>query len=222
MRRIDTTLVKNKVAAELRRAILYGDFAPFEELNQDRIAADLGVSRMPVREAVQMLESYGLVTVRHNRAPIVNEITEQFIRDHFDIRVLLEKEAIVRAASRKDIDCAELEECHKKAGEAIRKDDYQAFNLYNGRIHQLVWRLSGSVRLEQLLSQMWNTMHVDSFARENALASNAGHGKMIGCIKNRDAAGAAEAIGEHVRHSCERAIAIRRERRKQEEDASPL
>lgn len=211
MRQIEVTLTRDKVAAELRHAILYGDFAPFEELNQDKIAANLGVSKMPVREAIQLLSVEGLVTVRPNRAPIVNEISDDYIRDHFDIRSLLEQEAVGRAATRGNA-CVELRQLHQKADAAIALDDFQAFNYYNGQIHHQIWYLSGNMKLEQILSQMWNTMHIDSFAKENAQISNREHGELINCIINREPQFARSIMRTHVEKSYEMILRLNKAR----------
>ena len=67
MRQIDSLLTRDKIVAELRREILYGSLKPHQELYQDKIAEELNVSRMPVREALQILANEGLVHVRPNK-----------------------------------------------------------------------------------------------------------------------------------------------------------
>lgn len=211
MRQIDNKLTRDKVAAELRRAILYGSFGPNEELSQDRLAADLGVSKMPVREAIQILAAEGFVTARPNRAPVVNEVSESFIRDHFEVRSLLEEEAVARAARRAGVEAElrELREVQSRAEAAIVAGDYDTFNRCNGRIHQIIWRLSGNTKLEQMLSQMWHTMHVDHNARENSMLSHLDHETLISCIAAGDVDGARAAMRRHVNYNCEKIMAIK-------------
>jgi DNA-binding GntR family transcriptional regulator len=211
MRQIDKKMARDKVAAEMRRAILYGTFPPNSELSQDKVAAELGVSKMPVREAIQILAAEGLITFRPNRSPVVNDISDKYVKDHFEIRSLLEQEAVARAAS-SDIDPSELYECHQKALDAVEREDYSAFNFYNGRIHQIIWRLSGNIKLEQLLSHMWHTMHLDNYARENAMLSNQEHGVMIECIVGKDVEGGREIMKRHVIHSYEKILDLKRAR----------
>lgn len=211
MKQIDTKLTRDKVAAELRQAILYGSFEPNEELSLDAIAADLGVSKMPVREAVQLLGTEGLLAIRPNRAPVVNAISDEFIHDHFEIRSLLEQEGLARAC-RRGADCAELREFHRKAQEAILAEDYATFNIYNGKIHQAIWKLSGNLKLEQMLFQMWHTMYVDVSANENALNSNRDHEQMIDCIEKRDPDAAREIMNRHVMYNCEKIVRIKKAR----------
>ena len=211
MRQIDNKLTRDKVAAELRRAILYGSFGANEELSQDRLAADLGVSKMPVREAIQILIAEGLVSAQPNRTPVVNEVSDAYIRDFFEIRSLLEEEGVVRAIRRTGVERehAELRECQARAEEAIAVGEYDVFNRCNGRIHQIIWRMSGNLKLEQMLSQMWHTMHVDHNAHENAILSHHDHEKLIESIVNGDEATARAVIRRHVVYNCEKIMAIR-------------
>lgn len=206
VRQINSQLTRDKVVAELRRDILYGVLPANQELYQDKIAEELGVSRMPVREALQILHNEGLVNVRPNKVATVNDISEKFIRDHFFVRSLLEKEAIGLAVDAKP-DCAALWENYRLAEEAIARRDFRGFNDYNRQIHQLIWSASGNVHLEKLLSQMWNTISTEGdLAEAEAKRSNADHRRMIECIQEGDRQGAMEAVQAHVQNSCTRAL----------------
>ncbi|RHV66551.1 GntR family transcriptional regulator [Clostridium sp. OM02-18AC] len=206
MRQINSQLTKDKVVAELRKAILYGIFEPKQELYQDKIAEELGVSRMPVREALQVLHNEGLVTVRPNKVATVNDISPKFIHDHFEMRTLLEKEAVKRVCEKK-LDCTALWESYKKAQFAIENGDYRSFNEYNRQIHTIIWEEADNIHLEKLLSQMWNTVDVDGETAEaNAQESNEDHRILIECIEKNDAAEAEQIIERHVYRSYERVL----------------
>ena len=82
------------VTASLREAILHGYFEPGEKLDQDRIAEELEVSRTPVREAMRRLESEGFVEVRPHYGAFIAKISQQDIREVYEIRSLLETEAV--------------------------------------------------------------------------------------------------------------------------------
>lgn len=206
MRQISSQLTRDKVVAELRRDILYGVLEANQELYQDKIADELGVSRMPVREALQILHNEGLVNVRPNKVATVNDISEQFIRDHFSVRALLEKEA-GRLAAIRGTDCSAMWENYEKAEKAISCKDFRSFNDYNREIHRLIWNASGNIHLEKLLSQLWNTISTDGeMAEVDARNSNADHRQMIKCIEDGDADATMEIIAEHVSRSCKRAV----------------
>jgi DNA-binding GntR family transcriptional regulator len=82
------------VTASLREAILHGYFEPGEKLDQDLIAEELEVSRTPVREAVRRLESEGFVEVRPHHGAFIAKVSQQDIREVYEIRRLLEAEVV--------------------------------------------------------------------------------------------------------------------------------
>jgi DNA-binding GntR family transcriptional regulator len=78
------------VADELRRRIISGELSEGEQLLQAHLAVDLGVSRIPVREALRQLEAEGLVTISSHKGGIVSELSLEEIRELFEARACLE------------------------------------------------------------------------------------------------------------------------------------
>ena len=205
MYQIDTNLVSDKVTAELRREILYGVLKPHQELYQDKIAQELGVSRMPVREALQVLANDGFVTVRPNRVATVNEVSDKFIRDFYDVRILLETTAI-RLACENAPDCAPAWEACEEGDRLIAAGDFNGYNLQNRRLHQFIWSAAGNIKLEQIMRQMWHTMQIGARPEEAARASNRDHRALISCIEQNNPDLAAEAIRVHIERSYQRIL----------------
>ncbi|MBM3134131.1 MAG: GntR family transcriptional regulator [Chloroflexi bacterium] len=85
------------VTTSLREAILNGYFAPGEKLDQDQIAEELKISRTPVREAISRLESEGFIEVRPHRGAFMAMVSQQDIREVYEIRRLIEAEAVRQA-----------------------------------------------------------------------------------------------------------------------------
>jgi len=85
------------IATQLRQDILCGKRPPGSDLPQAEIAADFGVSRIPVRDALGQLATQGLVTVTPNRGAHVLRMNATEIAEVFDLRVLLECDALARA-----------------------------------------------------------------------------------------------------------------------------
>ncbi len=79
-----------QVAIELRSRIIAGDIAEGEQLLQEQLASDLGVSRIPLREAMRQLEAEGLITLTSHRGGVVSVLTMDQIRELFEIRSCLE------------------------------------------------------------------------------------------------------------------------------------
>jgi len=86
------------IRAQLRQAILRGDFAPGERLREVEIAARHQVSRGPVREALLQLEQEGLVLLRRNRGAIVARLSRADLEEVYSLRLALERLAVARAA----------------------------------------------------------------------------------------------------------------------------
>ncbi|WP_407713749.1 GntR family transcriptional regulator [Comamonas testosteroni] len=97
------------VYGELRKAILNGMFAPGQMLRQEEVAAKMGVSRSPVREALPRLEAEGIVVLHPRRGYAVAEVHPEEIKEVFELRVLLESQIAVQAiAKRTEADIAQV------------------------------------------------------------------------------------------------------------------
>jgi DNA-binding transcriptional regulator YhcF (GntR family) len=88
---------KDAVLHVLRTAIIEGRFGPGERLEPDRIAADLGCSRMPIREALKILENEGFVTCYPFRGTEVSRLRAEEVEELFAMRIALECLALARA-----------------------------------------------------------------------------------------------------------------------------
>ncbi len=82
--------LSTRVAEELRRAILAGRRQPGERLVEDRLSEELGVSRVPIREALRALAAEGLVVVQPRRGATVAELSHEAARDLVEVRATLE------------------------------------------------------------------------------------------------------------------------------------
>jgi DNA-binding GntR family transcriptional regulator len=93
-----------QAAAYIRRLIFDGELQPGTRLPQDQIAAALGVSRIPVREAIVALEREGWVTTRLHKGAFINSFDEDTIRDHYELFALIYGLAVRRTIARNDPD----------------------------------------------------------------------------------------------------------------------
>src|SRR6201998_2364968 len=83
-----------QVAHALRLAILNGEFGPGQAVSQEQIAARFGVSRIPVRDAMNLLQAEGLLQIVPSKGSFVANPDPDEIRETYEIRVLLELEAL--------------------------------------------------------------------------------------------------------------------------------
>ncbi len=155
METIEVLPIRLRVAAILRKALLAGEFSPGEELSLTDTAAKLGVSRTPVREAFQALAAEGLLELRMNRGAVVVGIDEKFIRDHFELRLLLECEAVKRAV-RNQVDIAKLLNLQQWAESHLDTMTEAEYRNYNQQLHMEFWKAAGNQKLYDLLSSLWN------------------------------------------------------------------
>jgi DNA-binding GntR family transcriptional regulator len=90
----------NRIAASLSAAIMAGRFAPGDRLNEVHLAAELGVSRAPLREAARLLENRGLVVAHPRRGFFVRELTARALDEIYDLRICLERHAGLAVCAR--------------------------------------------------------------------------------------------------------------------------
>src|SRR6202166_4788519 len=108
----------DQVVTELRQAILSGQLKPGERLVEGKLADELGVSRNPVREAIRVLASEGLVDVAARRGASVAVMSDQEARETIEVRALLEGQNARLAARRHDKELIKRIESVLKKGSA--------------------------------------------------------------------------------------------------------
>jgi DNA-binding GntR family transcriptional regulator len=94
--------LRDKVAQEIRAAILSGHFKPGDRLVEDRLAEEFGVSRNPIREAIRTLASEGMIEVTARRGAVVASLTAQEAEELLEVRATLESANARLAARRRD------------------------------------------------------------------------------------------------------------------------
>ncbi len=149
--------LRRVVAEQLRLAILEGRYRPGEWLRQERLAQELGVSQMPVREALKELTAEGLVEHVPYRGARVVEFSPEDVIDLYNHRMFLEGAAAHSAALR--ITPSELAELHSLL-ERMRQRMAPEFLLehrdLNRRFHQVIFAASRRSYLIRTLNQLWD------------------------------------------------------------------
>jgi DNA-binding GntR family transcriptional regulator len=146
------------VLAELRRSILEGELAPGAQILQDRIAEQLGVSRVPVREALKMLEGEGQVSYAPHRGYFVTELDAAELMEVYQIRDILEAEAVTRALPHLgDDDYERMQEAVDDMEAAEGRGDIVALTAANRRFHFALMEPCGMPRLLRIIRQLWDS-----------------------------------------------------------------
>ncbi len=197
------TLVRNKVFDMVRSEILTCALQPGEELREQELARRFGVSKSPIRDALQKLEFEGLVEIEPRRGHRVKPISVADAEDILDLRVLLESGVVRRIAERAtDGDLSALE----RFREADTRD-IGAFTAYNRAFHTRLAQLSGNRRLSdemRRVMEFYDRLCVVSLHNQKSKDCSgplADHLAIIDALQARDGARAARLIARHVGRS---------------------
>ena len=200
--------LREVVYETLRKAILKEKLKPGERLMENTIAAKLGVSRTPVREAIRMLSDEGLVLLIPRRGAQVAQISRQELTDVLEIRKSLESLAVEKACEKIDeellIKLAEAEEAFKAAVETGTITQIAEADV---AFHDVIYAASGNKRLMSILSNLREQMY--RFRLEylkqpgimNVLIKE--HDDITDAVRARDTARAKQLIADHVENQQE-------------------
>ncbi len=193
---------KEKVAAELRKAILSRQMEEGEVLSLDSVAAQLNVSAMPVREAFQILARDGLIQLRKNKGAVVLGITETYIKEHYQLRAILESSAAALAAE-PDVDISEIESVYEEAEEALAEGNLRQYTDLNRAFHSEIWTAAGNQKMKNMISELWNGLSMGSMVSEEdyAKVSIKEHGNILKAIQKRDKEAAQKTMYDHIMRS---------------------
>jgi DNA-binding GntR family transcriptional regulator len=140
------------VADILRRAIYEGRIGPGERLREAELAAEIGVSRTPIREALLILQTEGLVDAAANRGSVVRSYTMEELLDFMEIRGMLQTYAVGRAAPRiTQAQVAELHACCDRLEELIDAAEAGPVVEVTLRYHDILVEAAGSRMLADII-----------------------------------------------------------------------
>ncbi len=143
--------VQEAVLQRLRHLILSGQLRPGQRLVQDELASQLGVSRTPIREALQNLAHEGLVTLSSYRGASVAPFSLSDLREVYTIRCALESHATYLAAQHiGQEELAQLADLLQAMALAFQEKDLDRLLLAHGQFHAAIYAAAGSTRLCEL------------------------------------------------------------------------
>ena len=201
-----TTLVQR----ELERRILAGELAPGSKLNEAELAAELRVSRGPVRESFRALEPAGLVRTEKNRGVFVRQVSLEEANEIYEVRAALEQ-LIGRLAARR-IRPEQVEKIRavvKKMHAVGRALDAAAYYPLNVEFHELLVQASGNRALVANYRRVVNELDLyrrETLSRsaENIPISTRDHEAIVNAVAKGDEKLAERLLHQHVIDSRER------------------
>lgn len=144
------------IYAELRQRLVTGRMAPGQELSTRTLAAELGVSQTPVRDALSRLAAEGAVAIRSKRRIVVPSMTADRFADLLRCRRLLEPEAAAAALPHIGEDVIEKLRTHDAAvNQAIADGDTESYMRNNHAFHFTIYRAQRGETLTQLIETLW-------------------------------------------------------------------
>ncbi|WP_217207822.1 GntR family transcriptional regulator [Streptomyces sp. AC550_RSS872] len=196
--------LRDRVYEALLELITTRALQPGQHLVESELAGHLGVSRQPVREALQRLNTEGWVDLRPAQGAFVHEPTEEEADQLLTVRTLLEAEAARLAAAHADkAGIAALEELCAEGEKAVAADDVDAAVALNARFHAKIMDLAGNTVLAELATQVDRRVrwYYTPVARRRGQQSWIEHRGMIAAITDRDERRATELMREHTEHT---------------------
>ena len=205
VRRSRPTL-KDEVAAHIREQILSGEKLPSSKIDLDEISAFMGVSKLPVREALIQLESEGLIETRTHRGSYVAMTTPDDVRDHYQIYGLVCGLAATRAAT--SMSEEDFERLASICGRMEASDDPAVQQDLNVEFHRLINRAGSSGRLLAVLRYLASSLpgRFYEFAPGWSHDANEHHREILGHLRARDGQASGRAMSEHTRLGAEYAV----------------
>jgi DNA-binding GntR family transcriptional regulator len=147
--------LRERIYAELEELIVYGVLAPGEHLVEAAVAKRLGVSRVPVREALQQLHRDGWVDLRPRQGAFVHQPTLEEVEDVFSVRTILEVESARSAACHATEESVQsLRDILDAGTKALLRGDDKELVLLNSRFHSRVTDVGGNRVLESLIAAL--------------------------------------------------------------------
>jgi DNA-binding GntR family transcriptional regulator len=185
----------------MQELIISRQLAPGQHLVESELAELLGVSRQPIREALQLLSSEGWVDLSPGYGAFVHAPTETEVDQLLAVRAVLEGESARLAATHAGSEgVARLRKVYAEGIAALASEDIDAMVLANAQLHRLVTELSGNQVLLDFVMQVDRRVrwYYTPIARQRGKKSWEEHAKLINAIDNGDADTASKIMRDHT------------------------
>lgn len=193
--------LKDQAAQQIRRMIFSGRLKSGERIDQDSLAEDLSVSKLPIREALIVLQLEGLVQLVPRRGAYVAPLTEEDIKDHYEIFGIVSGLAASRAAT--TLTDTELDELGSLVDRMQASSDPSELEGFNFEFHRIINRSGSSHRLAAVLKQLSGTIPAGFFEFTDTWSehAHADHRAILEALRERDGERASELLARHLRSS---------------------
>lgn len=197
----------SKAYGHIREGILSGRYAPNASLRLQALASEIGVSIIPVREALRQLEAEHLVQISQNRGAQVAPLALEDVQDAYSVRIVLEVEALRRSFPRlttKDVRRARA--LTNRMMQLMRRDDEAAFEAHR-ELHFVLYEKAGSPWMLRMIDMLWG--HTERYRRlatvlrGDAELIGAEHSAVVDAIEEGNKDAALSALQKHLERTTE-------------------
>lgn len=201
--RIAPLALYQEVAERLRERIFAHELQPGAWIDEQALAQQYGISRTPLREALKVLASEGLVTLKPRRGCYVTEISERDLDEVFTVMAILEGECARTAAIRASrADLAQLQAIHADLEAAAAARDIDRYFESNQTFHLLLQRIADNRWLLQVIEDLRQVIklsrHHSLFSEGRLEQSLAEHRGILGALNSGDGAAAENRMRAHI------------------------
>jgi len=183
----------------LKQHMLDGSLVEGARLTEETLARQLGISKSPVREALNRLEAEGLIAIHARRGTFVRKFTLDETRDLFDLRVLLEVYAVEKAKITPEL-LSELSDSIERTKEHLRNGDKLAHSEEDLRFHSMIAESTGN---SEFLRVFNGVQHKSILSRSKTYhlsptSAPVNHQKIYEALKKGDREEAKRAMRDHI------------------------
>lgn len=200
---IQRQTVASMTLEALRERILRGDFPDGEPLRQDALADELGVSRIPVREALRQLEAEGLVTFNPHRGAVVSTLSLEEIQELFELRADIECDLLRRAIPRTSVEQLDRAiEVLDEFDDALADEEATRWGPLNWQFHAALYAPANRTLTIGVLQKLHQ--HSDRYFRMHVLIAHGGptaskeHRAIVEAVARQDIETAATLLRAHI------------------------
>ena len=196
------------VAEKLREQIFSHELAPGSWLDEQSLALAFGISRTPMREAIKVLATDGLVTSKMNKGSYVTEVDRGDLEQIFTVLSLLEGQAAKETAIKAtEAQLTQLDDLHHRLEKAAADRDIGQFFEFNVKFHELIQEIAGNKWMNGVIDDLRKVLKLqrrDSLSRgDRLLSSLLEHREILQAILKRDPIAAELAMRNHLARGLE-------------------
>ena len=215
IQKVTKSTLKNQISAQIKELILTNSLQPGQSIVIDKLAEEFGISHIPVREALAMLERDGLVELNSYQNPKVADVTAADVREVYEMRLLVENWAVVRAADNLTdgqieyidelLEVARSEAAFNNYGPHLKADMLLHETILRSTHNKLFWTLAErihdrSILIRALVESKGTSQDIIQIIDEHCLITKA--------LRAHDPEQARKAMVAHLEAGCGRTLRV--------------